>query len=87
MQKACLLGTLERQDMALGNNDISLDRLSDRGLLIAWASDQMLPQNHAVLFTKPEAKTNIRDERNLMQKALVAIAHVRLGLCLPGHML
>lgn len=57
---------LSWQDVVLGDSDC-LPRsrsLSDRGMLIAWASDQTLPQRQATLLSTLEAQTSIRGEEN-----------------------
>lgn len=52
------------QDVALGHSDMSPASLGDRGLCVAWASDQTLPQSQATLFSELEARTNTRGKEN-----------------------
>lgn len=70
---ACLPGTLwlSWQDVALGDSAMSPGCLSDRGLLLVWASDQTLPQRQATLFSRLEAKNSHMGQGKPTQRAVV----------------
>lgn len=73
------------QDMALGDHNIPPSSQSDRGLLFAWALDQMLPQSRDTLFSRLKAKTNRQTGRgDSVQRALGTAATVCFRLPVHG---
>ena len=82
---------LNWQDMALGDHNILPSSQSDRGLLFAWALDQMLPQSRDTLFSRLKAKTNRQTgqgdsvQRALGQQLLSASDSLSTGHGLQYH--
>ena len=73
------------QDMALGDHNVPPSSQSDRGLLFAWALDQMLPQSRDTLFSILKAKANRRTGRgDSVQRALGTAATVCFRLPVHG---
>lgn len=85
-QEACLQGSGETPDWKPLSWQEGCDSgrvtfpgsLRDRELLLAWAGDQMLPQNPAALWGSLKAHTNLRESMQWASSAAAGIAQCSL---------